>query len=203
MIYQISGRLIHKSAGLAVLENGGVGFELNVSLNTYDSLPEIGESARLYTYLHVREDILSLYGFNDIEEKKLFLTLTSLSGIGPKNAMTMLSSITVKEFRNTILQGDYQRLTAIQGIGPKTAKRIIVELKDKLSEEELNSLTGKISTGSSTGSSLNQNGKDAVTALEALGFRKADVMPVVEAMVKGKPDIGTEEMIRTILKNRS
>lgn len=202
MIYQISGRLIHKSAGLAVLENGGVGFELFISLNSYDLLPAIGESVRLFTYLHVREDILNLYGFHDIEEKKLFLTLTSLSGIGPKNAMTMLSSISVKEFRNTILQGDYQRLTAIQGIGPKTAKRIIVELKDKLSEEELNKLTGNLSSGSAS-PVLSQTGKDAVTALEALGFRKADVLSVVEAMVKGQPEISTEDIIRTILKNRS
>ncbi len=199
MIFSLDGTLLQKSSNMAVIETGGIAFEVYISVNTYDKVPDPGKHCRLYTYFHIREDLMQLYGFADLDEKQLFMRLISLNGVGPKNAMTMLSSISAREFREVIIRGDVTRLTAIQGIGPKTAKRLIVELKEKLSDDELLGLVD----GDAPAPKLSPVAADAVNALEALGFRKSDIINQIQEWLKSNPELSTEAIIRQFLKNRS
>ncbi|MCK5520402.1 MAG: Holliday junction branch migration protein RuvA [Candidatus Marinimicrobia bacterium] len=198
MYYSIRGILIKKEAGLAVIEANGLAFQLTISDTTYTTLPIRGNECKLFTYLHVREDIMQLFGFNEGDEKELFLKLISLSGIGPKNAMNILSAISVYEFKKTILNGDINRLKSLPGIGPKTAKRLLLELKDKISDEEL---SGVIS-GNSLGVPDRQTA-DILAALESLGYRKSEVQRTTEKILSENPGISTEDCIRRILKSKN
>ncbi|HDR03961.1 MAG TPA: Holliday junction branch migration protein RuvA [Candidatus Marinimicrobia bacterium] len=199
MIFSLSGQLLQKNSNMLVIETGGVAFEVYVSVNTYEKLPDPGQTYRLYTYFHIREDLMQLYGFADLDEKQLFLRLISLNGVGPKNAMTMLSSISAREFREVIIRGDVQRLTSIQGIGPKTAKRLIVELKEKLSDDELLGLLD----GGAPAPKLSPVAADALNALEALGFRKADILNQIQVILEQEANLSAEQIIRQILKKRT
>ncbi len=197
MIASLHGILIEKHPDHAVIQAGPFGIEVFVTLNTYECLPEKGEECHLFTYLHVREDILSLYGFSDTEEKKLFLKLISLSGIGPRNAQSMLSGIKSDEFRRCILSGDIKSLIKIPGVGEKKARRIIIELKEKLSEEELAEMTGAAPAGP-----LDHRVEEALAGLETLGFRKSGVLKAVETFALENPEAETNTIIRYILKNK-
>ncbi|BFN36539.1 Holliday junction branch migration protein RuvA [Fidelibacter multiformis] len=197
MISSLRGILTEKHPDTAVIQAGPVGIEVFITLNTYESLPETGESCQLYTYLHVREDILSLYGFADPEEKNLFLKLISLNGIGPRNAQSMLSGIKADEFRRCILSGDIKSLTKIPGVGEKKARRIIIELKEKLSEEELAEMTGSAPAGP-----MDRRVEEALAGLETLGFRKTDVLKAVERFALENPEAETDTIIRHILRNK-
>ena len=130
MIYQIRGSLISKHKDFVVLEVGGIGLKISSTHNTISEIKNKDEIL-LYTYLHVREDALDLYGFHSLVEKEVFLLLIGISGIGPKLANTILSGILPNELKEKIISGDINALTSVQGVGSKTAKRIIVELKDK------------------------------------------------------------------------
>lgn len=132
MIHQLTGALLEKASSAIVVGVGGVGFELSVSLYTYDRLPEVGQSVTLHAYLLVREDALSLYGFHDRAERELFTRLISVSGIGARTALAALSGFAPANLAQAILSGDSRRLSGVPGIGKKTAERIIVELRDKL-----------------------------------------------------------------------
>ena len=198
MYYSISGTIVKRNPSSIVLENHGIAYELTVSLSTLDHLPDRGEQGKLFTYLHVREDILRLFGFFHQEEKDLFLKLISMSGIGPKNAINILSGISVNEFKKIILNGDVKRLNAIPGIGPKTAKRLIIELKDKMTDKEISEVLGG---GKQKG--LNSQAGDALAALESLGYRKSDVQQSVEDFITASPDSTTEIIIRHILKKKN
>ena len=135
MIYQVKGRLISKDKDFVVLDVGGIGLKISSTQNTIRGINNKGETL-LYTYLNVREDALDLYGFNSLEEKEVFLMLIGISGIGPKLANTILSGILPDDLKEKIISGDINALTSVSGVGSKTAKRIIVELKDKLSKKE-------------------------------------------------------------------
>ena len=139
MIYQVKGRLISKDKDFVVLEVGGIGLKISSTLNTIRGINKDGE-VLLYTYLHVREDALDLYGFHSLVEKDVFLLLIGISGIGPKLANTILSGILPGELKEKIISGDINALTSISGVGSKTAKRIIVELKDKFTKIEEGSM---------------------------------------------------------------
>ncbi len=132
MITQLTGILLEKATAAAVVGVGGVGFEVGVSLATYDRLPEVGHSVTLHTYLLVREDALALYGFHDQAERAFFIRLLSVSGVGARTALALLSSFSPSDLAQTIVAGDSRRLSGVPGIGKKTAERIIVELRDKL-----------------------------------------------------------------------
>ena len=132
MIAHISGKLIQKQPNSVIIDVGGVGYELNVPLSTFYDLGETGANVSLRVHTHVREDALQLFGFRTEAEKKLFLLLNSVSGIGPKLAITVLSGLSAEDLIQAIRAGNLTRLTAIPGVGKKTAERMLVELKDKV-----------------------------------------------------------------------
>ncbi|MFQ3581517.1 MAG: Holliday junction branch migration protein RuvA [Chloracidobacterium sp.] len=132
VISQLAGTLLEKMSASVVIGVGGVGFDVGVSLYTYDRLPEVGQSVVLHTYLLVREDALSLYGFHDRTEREFFVRLLSVSGIGARMALAVLSGFAPPDLAQAILSGDGRRLSGVPGIGKKTAERIIIELRDKL-----------------------------------------------------------------------
>ena len=136
MYEYISGILDTKRPTEIVIDVNGVGYFLKISLSTYKNLPDVGAQAKLKCYLHVREDVLQLYGFNDNKERDVFLSLLSISGIGPKLAQTILSGLSPEELIHAIQTGDEKTLNAISGVGKKTAQRLVVELQDKFGKLE-------------------------------------------------------------------
>ncbi|MGQ9898006.1 MAG: Holliday junction branch migration protein RuvA [Acidobacteriota bacterium] len=137
MITHLTGILLEKSSMSVVVEVGGVGFALGVSLYTYDRLPEVGQSVALHTYLLVREDALLLYGFQDRTEREFFLRLLSIAGVGARTALAILSGFSPADLAQVIIAGDGRRLSGVPGIGKKMAERIIIELRDKLPDVQL------------------------------------------------------------------
>ena len=167
MIDQINGTIIGKYDSYASIMVAGIGFKINMSINGLRSLPEQGKDVKVYTYLHVREDILELYGFYDSIERNTFHLLTSISGIGPKLALTILSGIEPEKLKDRVINGDVASLTNISGVGAKTAKRIIIELKEKfIKSEDLSLGINEISHSSS------KIYTDTVDALVSLGYKK-------------------------------
>ena len=162
MIYQIRGSLISKHKDFVVLEVGGIGLKISSTHNTISEIKNKDEIL-LYTYLHVREDALDLYGFHSLVEKEVFLLLIGISGIGPKLANTILSGILPNELKEKIISGDINALTSVQGVGSKTAKRIIVELKDKFVKFEEDSIGFREKAD-------NKLYSDALNALSSLGY---------------------------------
>ena len=162
MIYQIKGSLISKHKDFVVLEVGGIGLKISSTHNTISEIKNKDEIL-LYTYLHVREDALDLYGFHSLVEKEVFLLLIGISGIGPKLANTILSGILPNELKEKIISGDINALTSVQGVGSKTAKRIIVELKDKFVKFEEDSIGFREKAD-------NKLYSDALNALSSLGY---------------------------------
>jgi Holliday junction DNA helicase RuvA len=193
MYAYIDGKLAFKSPSYVVIDAGGVGYHINISLNTY-SLIGTAERCKLYTWLHVKEDGHSLYGFADEGERRLFLHLISISGIGPNTGRMMLSSITPAEIQAAIISGNVSLIQRIKGIGPKSAQRVILELQDKLKKEGPDTLTA---------APLNKTTKDeALSALVMLGFARNAAEKVLDSgIVNNKPDITVEELIKYALKN--
>lgn len=196
MIAELRGHLARKHADRAVLDVGGVGYEVFVSLNTFYRLPEIGEPLRLVIHTHVREDALQLYGFLDHEEKSLFLLLTGVSGIGPRLALNILSGTPLAELLEALEAEDLARLVAIPGIGKKTAERMIVELRDKLAKARL---TGGAEPGAAPARGVEA---EAVSALVNLGYRRPEAEKAAKAMAaSGAATL--EDVIRGALKRLS
>jgi len=191
MIEFISGKLIRKYPNYAIIDNNGLGYRVNITLNTYNTLPELSENILLDTYFNVTENSQSLYGFKDKLEKDLFISLISVSGIGPKKAISILSTVNPAEFRKRLIAGEVKVLTDLPGIGPKTAKLIIIELKDKFtpgSDEELPL------------ESVNFDRSDAYQALTSLGYKGKDIQSVINQIVSEDLEIDTKELIRKSLK---
>ena len=194
MIHSIQGTLKAKHPAAVVIDVGGVFLKASVSLPTADHLPDVGEKVELRTYLNVREDALELYGFASEDGLALFKMLIAVSKIGPKLAMGILSGASPEEFKRRIVTGDVVALTALPGIGQKTAKRIIVELKEKLVESV--DAMDLPSDGE-----LPDQFSDALSALTALGFNRADGFRVLTKMQReNQLDEGTEEIVKTALK---
>lgn len=193
MIDSLEGILKEKFPTYILLEVNGVGYGVNIPLSTYNKLPNVGEKISLFTHLVVREDVLSLYGFYTFDEKELFLALISTTGIGPKSALTILSSIEVEQFKQAIIKEDMLTLTSISGIGKKTAQRMILELKDKLKEVEIPTTTVKPIDKKII--------DDAILALISLGYKKPTATQAVhkaQDTIKEKFDI--KELIKTALR---
>ncbi|MBS1537187.1 MAG: Holliday junction branch migration protein RuvA [Bacteroidetes bacterium] len=167
MIAQLSGTLIEKKPTEIVIDCGGVGYQVAISLATHEQLPELNAKTRLYTLLIPREDALNLYGFSTIAEREAFLMVTSISGIGAKSALAILSSISLFELRDHILRNNLVALQKMPGIGKKTAERIIVELRDKIGKLPLEESVGISFIGAQK---LVQ--QDALAALLSLGYNK-------------------------------
>ena len=193
MYNHIRGRLVEKNPAFVVLEANGIGFQINISLNTYSRLPN-DEAALLYTHLVVKEDGWQMYGFADQEERRIFQLLISVSGVGPNTARVILSSLGPTEVESAILMENVGLLTAIKGIGAKTAQRLVIDLKDKIGKGITTSVSGSMQVGAVS------NHAEAVSALEILGFNRIKVEKVVAAITKADNDLNVEEIIKEALK---
>ncbi len=192
MITHIQGKLVEKNLTDVVIDCNGVGYFLNISLHTYSQIPD-GDYLKLYTYLQVKEDSHSLFGFSSIAEREIFKLLISVSGVGPSIARTMLSSLTPKQVREGIAIGDAALIQSVKGIGAKTAARVILDLKDKVL---------KIYDIDDLSTVKNNTHKDeALSALEVLGFARKQAERVVEKVVANQPDADVEVIIKEALKN--
>jgi Holliday junction DNA helicase RuvA len=195
LFYHINGNVSAIEPNLAVIECAGVGFALNATTNTLSHL-KIGETAKLYTYECIREDAFDLYGFYDKREKRCFEMLLDVSGVGPKAAMSILSSATPESLAMAIISGDERALTVAPGIGKKIAQRILLELKDKMSKETSGMVLG-VGAGSSAAPGTSKL-SDAASALVVLGYSNAEISVVLKDIeVESTP---LEEIIRQALK---
>lgn len=195
MIAFVEGVLVEKDPTRVVLDVGGIGYEIHIPLSSYDRLPASGQPCRLLTFDYVREDGHDLYGFMTDDERRMFLMLYSVSGIGPRTALTALSGLSVRDIRASVVRADVKRLSSISGIGKKTAERIVVELKDKLGAgEALESVAEAPATPEGA------RARDAVMALVSLGYKQADAQRMVrDALVGMKADATVEEVVRKAL----
>lgn len=192
MITQLRGKLVEKNPTYVVLEVGGVGYWLNISLNTFSLLPN-EESVLLYTYLSVKEDSHTLFGFINKIEREIFKLLISVSGVGPSIARTMLSSMSTDEIQQAIASGNVGVIQSVKGIGTKTAQRVLVDLKDKISK------TFAIDEVSFVESNTNKN--EALSALEVLGFNKKQSEKVLDKILLEDSTVNVETLIKKALKN--
>ncbi len=196
MIYHIRGILVEKEPTRVVVEAAGIGYELFIPLSTYERLPRIGSEVKILTSHCVREDDEILFGFATEDEKKLFIHLTSVSGVGPKIAVAILSGSSVEELALSIAGGDAKRLAAIKGVGKKTAEKICVELRDKVSAFAFAGRTG--------GKAVSPVVQDAIAALRALGFNEETSSKMVADVLAENPSIDdVEKIIKLALSGRS
>ena len=193
MIDSIKGTLFHKDPSHVVLDMNGIRLKLSITVATYNGLPEKGNDAELLTYLNVRENLLELYGFGNAEERNMFTMLNTISGIGPRSAMNILSGSNPLEFKKNIIAGDVKSLTIIPGIGTKTAKRIIVELKEKYVDEDDDNLDFMTSADDGVA-------RDAVIALISLGYKRGQVNQAIRSLeAEGELDGSIETIIKKAL----
>lgn len=184
MIAQLQGLLSDKGLDSVVLDVGGVGFHVFVSLTTLQALPPAGNAARLYTYLLVREDALNLYGFATLDEKQVFERCLSVSGVGPKLALAALSGLGPQDLADAIVRGEVARLQRIPGIGKKTAERLVMELRDKFHRQSASARSDGRSGTSSGKSSSSAVFADVIGALSNLGYKPADAERAVEKVTQ-------------------
>lgn len=194
MYSYIKGSLASKAQDKAVIDVGGVGYLIYIPYSTYQTLPELNETVKLNTYLAVREDSLTLYGFQSNEELRVFELLISVSGIGPKLAIGVLSDITAADFSVAVITDDVNRLTKISGIGKKTAQRIIIELKDKMKTETIENMPNEPVIRNV----VNNEIEEAISALQVLGYNNKDAVDMVNKTYKEGMTI--EEIIKQSLK---
>lgn len=189
MYYYIRGKLVHKDTAGAAVDVNGVAYYMNTTLNSLSRIGEIGDEATMYTYLHVREDIMELYGFADSEEKKMFMFLISVSGVGPKAALSVLSVLSPQKLAMAVASNDVKAITKAAGVGPKMAQRIVLELNDKIDIADIT-----VSGGGETVASDNKN--EAISALVALGYNINDAK---NAVMKLDSSLSVEEIIKKAL----
>lgn len=192
MITHIRGKLVEKNPTFAVVETNGVGYWLNISLNTYSQLPD-NEFVILYTHLSIKEDAHTLYGFINKTEREIFRLLISVSGVGPSIARTMLSSMTTDEIQQAIASNNVSVIQSVKGIGVKTAQRVLVDLRDKISK------TYAIDEVYASQSNTIKN--EALSALEVLGFNKKQVEKVLDKILLEDKSVSVEVLIKNALKN--
>ena len=192
MIAHLQGKLVEKSPTQIIIDCGGVGYHVNISLHTYSLLPNT-DIIKVYTHLQIKEDAHTLFGFVEKSEREIFKMLLSVSGIGASIARTMLSSLDPKQITNAIASGDVVTIQSIKGIGSKTAQRVILDLKEKvLKLYDLDEVSM---------SQSNTNRDEALSALEVLGFLRKSSERVVEKIVKEDPEASVESIIKKALKN--
>ena len=193
MLYRLRGSLIHTEPSFAVIECAGVGYKCYTTMNNQRLLPAIGKEAVLYTHMNVREDAVDLFGFSSLAELNCFKLLTSVSGVGPKVGLAILSVLSPEQVAVAVAAGDFKTLTMAQGVGNKLAQRVILELKDKLKAlgggEEVTAAAGVVNAAG--------NAAEAMNALTVLGYTPSDVAPVVAKFDSSLP---VEELIRLTLK---
>jgi Holliday junction DNA helicase RuvA len=196
MIAFLKGKLVHKDPAHVVIDVNGVGYHVNISLQTFSAVKD-QENILLYTHLSIREDAHVLFGFSSEAEKKLFQQLVSVSGVGPSTAIVMLSYMSSNEIKSAIIQEDAASLQAIKGIGGKTAQRVIIELKDKLKKESWDDTQQTVSVGPH-----NTLRREALSALLTLGLPKATAEKSVDTVLKKSGNTVTlEDLVKQALKN--
>lgn len=197
MIYSLHGKLIVKELGLAVVECGGVGYGCKTSYSTVSQLGSVGSEVTLYTHLSVREDAAELFGFATQQELNCFKMLISVSGIGPKAALSILSDNSPEQFAFTVASGDSKAFTRTKGIGAKTAQRIILELKDKITSESLGSAVSGAQSAASVPQGDTASVSEALEALMVLGYTQGEAASVLRKL---DPTLSTQELIKETLK---
>src|SRR5271163_4936363 len=175
MIAHLRGRLLSKTPNQAIVDCSGVGYDVTISVATFSALPAEGSEAALHIHTHVREDQISLFGFSETQEKRLFEKLLTISGIGPKLAITVLSGIDTARLVTAIRASDHATLTRIPGIGKKTAERVVLELKDKLEDMAVAPVVGGVQLGAA--------GDDALSALVNLGYARPVAQRAIETAI--------------------
>lgn len=196
MFAYLQGNITFKDPAYVIIEINGAGYECKISLNTYAALKDI-ESVKLYTYLHIKEDAHTLYGFYNFEEKETFIKLINISGVGPNTALMILSSLTGEDLKQAVRHEDIKTIQAIKGIGAKSAQRIVLELKDKFKKDDLATETSGIST-----QSYNSNRNEALSALLTLGFTNNSAENILDKIIKANGEnFTTEELIKKALKS--
>ncbi len=201
MYAYIKGELAEINTDHIVVEAGGIGYQVFISLQTFDYLPSVGEDLKIYTYLYLREDAMILYGFLTKDDMELFKLLISVSGIGPKGGLAILSTLEADDLRFAILSGDAKAISKAPGVGGKTAQRVILELKDKLSlEDAFEAKTEHVQKNAAAAGGSVKN--DAVMALTALGYSSTESLKAVSA-VEITEDMDVEEVLKAALKHLS
>lgn len=192
MITHLSGKLVEKNPTEVIIDCNGIGYLVNVSLHTYSLIPD-GEKITLYTYLHIKEDAHTLYGFVQKSEREIFKLLISVSGVGTSTARTMLSSLSPEEVKQAIATADVPVIQSVKGIGAKTAQRVILDLKDKiLKVYDIDEVSHSVN---------NTHKEEALSALETLGFARKQAEKVCTKIVREDPGAGVETIIKQALKN--
>jgi Holliday junction DNA helicase RuvA len=204
MIAHLSGTLLAKHATSVIIDVGGVGYEVTIPVTTFYDLDEAGSQVKLRIYTHVREEALQLYGFKTGRERELFTQLISVSGIGPKSAIAMLSGMSADEIITAIRTNNLARLTSIPGLGKKTAERLVIELRDKmtkLSSPELEEqLAARASGAAPSDDSVRE---DALSALTNLGYQRAAAEKAVTNAMQEGGDLSVELLLRRSLRTLS
>ena len=205
MLAYIKGKLEIKMTGYVVIDVGGLGYKIFMSDTGIEKIGNIGETVKVHTYYRVREDDISIFGFNTQEELKMFELLISVSGVGAKTALTMLAICEPSEFALAVIAEDIKTLTTIPGIGPKSAKRIILELKDKIKKEqqieELTNASKGIKQNTETNIKVKQaiqddnKIKEAIAALQVLGYNRKSIEKAFEK-IENKKELSTEDLIK-------
>ena len=193
MIGRITGQLAAAEGGEIVVDVGGVGYELQVSLNTLFALPPVGERVSLVTHFVVREDAQLLFGFLDQQERTLFRLLIKVNGVGPKMGLAILSGMSVAELQRAVASDDILRLTKLPGVGKKTAERLLIELRDKVDLSTFDSAAGALVDTASLAAD------EAVAALAALGYRSSDAEKMIAKVNSG--ELSTEALVKAALRN--
>jgi Holliday junction DNA helicase RuvA len=203
MIAHLSGTLLSKQATSVILDVGGVGYEITIPVSTFYDLDDEGSTVKLRIYTHVREDALQLYGFKTARERELFLRLISVSGIGPKLGITLLSGMSADEMIASIRTNNLARLTLIPGVGRKTAERLVMELRDKvasLSSAELEEELGATTAGAVAAPTEDAMRSDVLSALLNLGYQRSAAEKAVTAALDEGGDISVESILRRSLR---
>lgn len=195
MIYSIKGILVHTEPNLAVIECDGIGYACRTTAYTLSAL-KLGEETFLFTYLHVREDALELFGFNEQQELEIFKQLLTVNGVGPKVALSILSEMTPQGFMICVISGDGKALTRCPGVGIKTAQRIVLELKDKFSKDTISDSLNVTEVSLPSTNSVSE----AVSALTALGFTNAQAQKALSGL---DSSLSAPELIKAALKKMS
>ena len=196
MIMFLDGQLEEKQPARIVMNVGGVGYEVLVPLSSFDLLPPEGDSCRILIYHHITDASQVLFGFCTVAERELFKMLLSVSGIGPKTAVSALSGLSVRELKTALMESDVKRISSISGIGKKTAERVIVELRDKFSAGDTFELLDGVDDAPG-----DHRLRDAALALMSLGYKQVDAQKMIKK-VAGGSDISVEELVRKALTGK-
>ena len=203
MISYIKGRLVETAENIIVVECNGIGYQMLVPLSVIDSMPPCGNDVKIYTHMHVREDLLQLFGFLTRDDLEVFKLLISVSGVGPKAALSILGTITADELRYAVMADDAKTIAKTPGIGAKTAGKLVIELKDKLKYRDINDVmdvSGQNSVNVSSKAADKSIISDAVEALVALGYSATDAMKAVRS-VDAADYTSVEQLLKLSLKH--